>query len=192
MSFQLGSVNRQFNTESETYVQSFNLTHDGDPLFHKKFDGSDNSEVLLGDDSFVIKNHFFVTGEQVKYQADTDLSGSPIGIQHGLNGVGAATTLPQDVFVIKVSENNFRVAATKALAKAGSPIGLTTVGAGVTHTFTSIDKNSKCVIAIDDIIQSPVYKRNGATTTLVSIANREANVADASFIKQYDLLQMWS
>ena len=190
MSFQLGSVNRQFNTESETFVQSFNLTHDGDPLFHKKFDGSDNSEVLLGDDSFVIKNHFFVTGEQVKYQADTDLSGSPIGIQHGLNGVGAATTLPQDVFVIKVSENNFRVAATKALAKAGSPIGLTTVGAGVTHTFTSIDKNSKCVIAIDDIIQSPVYKRNGATTTLVSIANREANVADASFMKQYDLLQI--
>ena len=59
MSFQLGSVNRQFNTESETFVQSFNLTHDGDPLFHKKFDGSDNSEVLLGDDSFVIKNHFF-------------------------------------------------------------------------------------------------------------------------------------
>ena len=57
MSFQLGSVNRQFNTESETFVQSFNLTHDGDPLFHKKFDGSDNSEVLLGDDSFVIKIH---------------------------------------------------------------------------------------------------------------------------------------
>ena len=190
MSFQLGSVNRQFNTESETFVQSFNLTHDGDPLFHKKFDGSDNSKVLLGDDSFVIKNHFFVTGEQVKYQADTDLSGRPVGIQHGLNGVGAATTLPQDVFVIKVSENNFKVAATKALAKAGSPIGLTTVGAGVTHTFTSIDKNSKCVISIDDIIQSPVYKRNGATTTLVSIANREANVTDASFMKQYDLLQI--
>ena len=190
MSFQLGSVNRQFNTESETFVQSFNLTHDGDPLFHKKFDGSDNSKVLLGDDSFVIKNHFFITGEQVKYQADTDLSGRPVGIQHGLNGVGAATTLPQDVFVIKVSENNFKVAATKALAKAGSPIGLTTVGAGVTHTFTSIDKNSKCVIAIDDIIQSPVYKRNGATTTLVSIANREANVTDASFMKQYDLLQI--
>ena len=190
MSFQLGSVNRQFNTESETFVQSFNLTHDGDPLFHKKFDGSDNAQVLLGDDSFVIKNHFFVTGEQVKYQADTDLSGRPVGIQHGLNGVGAATTLPQDVFVIKVSENNFKVAATKALAKAGSPIGLTTVGAGVTHTFTSIDKNSKCVIAIDDIIQSPVYKRNGATTTLVNIANREANVTDASFMKQYDLLQI--
>ena len=64
MSFQLGSVNRQFNTESETFVQSFNLTHKGDPLFHKKFDGSDNAQVLLGDDSFVIKNHFFVTGEK--------------------------------------------------------------------------------------------------------------------------------
>ena len=47
MSFQLGSVNRQFNTESETFVQSFNLTHDGDPLFHKKFDGSDNAQVLF-------------------------------------------------------------------------------------------------------------------------------------------------
>ena len=49
MSFQLGSVNRQFNTESETFVQSFNLTHEGVPLFHKTFDGSSSADVLLGD-----------------------------------------------------------------------------------------------------------------------------------------------
>ena len=190
MSFQLGSVNRQFNTESETFVQSFNLTHEGVPLFHKTFDGSSSADVLLGDDSFIVNNHYFVTGESVKYQADTGINGRPIGIQHGLNGVGAATTMPQDVFVIKVTENKFRIAKTKALAMAGSPIGLTTVGAGVTHTFTSTNKNTKCIVAIDDIIQSPVYKRSGATTTLVSIANREANVTDASFMKQYDLLQI--
>jgi len=190
MSFKLGSVNRQFNTESETFVQSFNLTHNGDPLFHKKFDGSNNSDVLLGDDSFIINNHFFITGEKVKYQADTTINGRPIGIQHGLNGVGAATTLPQELFIIKVSEEKFRVAATKALAKSGSAIGLTTVGAGITHTFTSVDQNTKCIVAIDDIIQSPVYKRNGATTTLVNIANREANVSDSSFMKQYDILQI--
>ena len=190
MSFQLGSVNRQFNTESETFVQSFNLTHEGVPLFHKTLDGSSTADVLLGDNSFIVNNHYFVTGESVKYQADTGINGRPIGIQHGLNGVGAATTMPQDVFVIKVTENKFRIAKTKALAMAGSPIGLTTVGAGVTHTFTSTNKNTKCIVAIDDIIQSPVYKRSGATTTLVSIANREANVVDASFMKQYDLLQI--
>ena len=110
MSFQLGSVNRQFNTESETFVQSFNLTHEGVPLFHKTFDGSSSADVLLGDDSFIVNNHYFVTGESVKYQADTGINGRPIGIQHGLNVVGAATTMPQDVFVIKVTENKFRIA----------------------------------------------------------------------------------
>lgn len=58
MGFELGSVNKQYNSATETFRYSFNLTHEGDPIFHKTFDGSDSSEVLLGADTFVINNHF--------------------------------------------------------------------------------------------------------------------------------------
>ena len=58
MSFQLASVNRQFNTESESFQRSFNLTHKGDPIFSHEFDGGSSTNVLIGADTFVIKNHF--------------------------------------------------------------------------------------------------------------------------------------
>ena len=111
MGFSLASVNRQFNSETETFQQSFALTHERNPLFHKEFDGSDTSVVLLGDDSIVIKNHYFVTGEPVTYSDN----GSPINIQNGVSGVGAATTMPKTVYVIKVDENKIRLAGTLSL-----------------------------------------------------------------------------
>ena len=58
MTFQLASVNKQFNRQSESFQRSFNLTHQGDPIFSQEFDGSSSTKVLLGADTFVIKNHF--------------------------------------------------------------------------------------------------------------------------------------
>ena len=94
MSFTLSSVNKQFNTETESFQQTFNLTHNGDSIFTKRFDGSSTSVVITSSDTIVIPNHFYVTGEELVYDA-TD--GGAIGIQHGLNGVGAATTMPLSV-----------------------------------------------------------------------------------------------
>ena len=59
MSFQLGSLNKQFNTETESFQRSFNLTHKGDPIFSHEFDGASSTNVLLGSNTFVIKNHFW-------------------------------------------------------------------------------------------------------------------------------------
>ena len=108
--FKIGSVNKKFNKETETFRYSFHLTHKGDPIFLKSFNGADPDKVLVGSDTIVLKNHFYVTGEELEYFADT----TAIGIQHGAAGVGAATTLPQTVYAIKVDENKIKLAATPA------------------------------------------------------------------------------
>ena len=184
--FKIGSVNKKFNKETETFRYSFHLTHKGDPIFLKSFDGADPEKVLLGSDSIVLKNHFFTTGEELEYFAD----GSSIGIDHTSSGVGAATTLPTKVYAIKVDENKIKLAATPALAAAGTHIGLTTVGVGASHAFIATKQNSKVIVALDNIIQSPLYEKVGAATTTVSILNRVVSLYDASIFKPYDLIKI--
>tara|TARA_R100001463_G_scaffold29565_4_gene67181 strand:+ start:6528 stop:10223 length:3696 start_codon:yes stop_codon:yes gene_type:complete len=187
--FQLSSLNKIFNSEGESFLKKFKLTHKGDPIFAHKFTGSDSNVLLLGSNQITIKNHFYVTGEKIEYR---DVAGNgQIGIQHGVNGVGAATTLPSDVYVIKVDEDHFKVAATKALALSNSPIGLTTVGSGTTHTFSAIKENSKAIISLDNVIQSPLYNRVGGGTTLAAtIPNREVLFWDAQGYSQNDLIKI--
>ena len=188
MSFQLASVNKQFNTQSESFQRSFNLTHQGDPIFSHEFDASSSTNVLLGSDTLVIKNHFYVTGEELTY--DTG-GGTGIGIDHTSSGIGADTLLPSSVFVIKVSEDKFKLASTKAFALSNDPIGLTTVGVGSTHRFTAQKPDTKCIISIDNVIQSPLISITGtATTTENTMVNREVRFADVRGFKQYDMIQI--
>ena len=184
--FKIGSVNKKFNKETETFRYSFHLTHKGDPIFLKSFDGADPDKVLTGSNTIVLKNHFFTTGEELEYFAD----GSSIGIDHTSSGVGAATTLPTKVYAIKVDENKIKLAATPALATAGTNIGLTTVGVGASHSFTSRKQNSRVILALDNIIQSPLYDKVGTATTTVSILNRVVSLHDASMFKSFDLIKI--
>ena len=162
MTFKLASVNKQFGKATETFQQSFNLTHRGIPVFAKTFDASDSAVVDVSDDQFVMNNHYFRTGEPIDYDAT---NGTAVGIQHGVNGVGAATTLPIQLYAIEVTEDKFQVAISAANAANNLPIGLTTVGIGTTHRFLSEKQNTKCLIVIDNVIQSPVY--NIPTTVLL-------------------------
>ena len=185
MGFQLGSINRQYNSLTETFRYSFNLTHKGDPIFHKEFDGSSTSEVLLGADTFVIQNHFYVTGEPLHYEAGG--GGTAIGIDPT---IGIGNTLPERVFAIKIDENKIKVAQTEADAHSGLPINIITVGAGTTHSFTAEKQNSKCIIALDNMIQSPLYERPGYNTVLTGVNNRIITVENAQLFKNYDLIKI--
>ena len=187
MSFQLASVNKQFNTESESFQRSFRLTHKTYPIFSHEFDGSSSTNVLLGADTFVIKNHFYVTGEELTYDTQGNTA---IGIDHTSSGIGAETSLPSSVFVIKVDEDRFKLAATKPFAIANDPIGLTTVGVGTTHRFTAQKLNTKCIVSIDNVIQSPIINTGTATTTENTMLNREVRFADIRGFGQYDLVQI--
>ena len=188
MTFQLASVNKQFNTASESFQTSFRLTHKQDLLFSHEFDSADSSAVLVGKDAINIKNHFFTTGEELTYEA---FDGRPIGIDHNSSGIGAATTLPSPVFCIKLSENRFKLAATRDLAIANDPIGLTTVGVGTTQSFTSQNPDTRCIVTIDNVIQSPLLENTDISTPLKStMFNREARFTDVNKFKNYDLIKM--
>ena len=186
--FKLASVNKQFGKSTETFQQSFNLTHRGVPVFAKTFDASDSAVVDVSEDQFVMNNHYFRTGEPIVYDAT---NGTAVGIQHGVNGVGAATTLPIQLYAIEVTEDKFQVAVSAANAANNLPIGLTTVGIGTTHKFVSEKQNSKCLIVIDNVIQSPVYDRPGTVTTCDNnIIGTKILFNDPGNFSRYDLIRV--
>ena len=186
--FKLASVNKQFGKATETFQQSFNLTHRGVPVFAKTFDASDSAVVDVSEDQFVMNNHYFRTGEPIVYDAT---NGTAVGIQHGVNGVGAATTLPIQLYAIEVTEDKFQVAISAANAANNLPIGLTTVGIGTTHRFLSEKQNTKCLIAIDNVIQSPIYNIPTTVTTCQNnIIGTKIVFADAGNFSRYDLIKV--
>lgn len=63
--------------------------------------------------------------------------------------------LPEELYVQKVSDNGFRVTGLSTTEQ----LEITTYGIG-THSFTFDNPNSSGIILIDNIIQSPLYKRD--------------------------------
>ena len=139
---------------------SFPLRHKGDPIFYKKFDATNASIVNLTTDTIYIQNHFFKTGEPLKYKFDT---GSAIGISSSSPGAGGTvTSLPswetsnQAVYPVVVDKDRFRVALASSLALSNDYVNITSLGIGTQHSFEAFKQNSKCLFTVDNIIQSPV------------------------------------
>jgi len=152
--------------------RDFNLTHGGIPIFQRYFDGSDSSTVSIESNTIKIQNHFFVTGERITYSPGNPGETSvAIGIGSTDFGVGIGTTdkLPSSIYVVKVDENNIKLArsAEDALKFVPNTLNITSVGIGTNHTFTSTKQNAKSIISIDNVIQSPVVSTS-LTTHLVS------------------------
>ena len=143
------SIKRQFALES-----------DGNPIFKKPYDGSSTNVIDLTNNTITLPNHFFTTGQKVKYSPG---AGTSIGVQ---TATGSAFTMPSEVFIIKKGEDKVQVALTAAdaLKQIAVPMSLTAVGVGTTHTFTAIDANQKVLVAIDNAIQSPIAGTSVTTT----------------------------
>jgi hypothetical protein len=152
--------NVYYGTERDI-KRSFELKHQGNPIFQRYFDASNSSIVSIASSTIRIQNHFFVTGEKVDYSAGIPTATSvPIGIAATDFGVGIGTTdkLPSPVYIIKVDENNIKLArnASDALDAIPKALNITSVGIGTNHLFTSLKQNAKALISIDNVIQSPV------------------------------------
>jgi hypothetical protein len=152
--------------------RAFNLTHGGIPVFQKYFNGSDPSIVSIASSTIRIQNHFFVTGEKITYSPGNPAATSvAIGIGSTDFGVGIGTTdkLPSSIYVIKVDENNIKLArsAEDALKLVPNALNITSVGIGTNHVFTSVKQNTKALISIDNVIQSPIVS-TALTTHLLS------------------------
>ena len=140
--------------------RSFNLTHQQSPIFEKSFDGSSVGIVSVASNTIELPNHFFVSGEKIKYVhagAGTTQAVS-IASTDGFVGVGTTNKLPSDLFVIKIDDNKIKIADTaqKALLSVPESVDLTSVGIGTSHRFVSTNANAKALLCLDNIIQSPV------------------------------------
>jgi hypothetical protein len=160
---------------------SFNLNDQGIPIFSKTFNPSDSTVIDLYTGKFNISNHLFSTGEELIYSSNSSTS---MGIGSTLNNVGVVTNiLPPTLYAIKIDKDSFKVATRKEYALSNPAIGVTftSVGIGETHEFEMVNKNNKCIISIDNIVQSPIayslltYTVNnggaiGSATTIIGLS----------------------
>ena len=179
--------------------RSFGLTHKGDPIFQKAFDGSSTNEVDLIENTILAPNHFFVDGERLIYSYDIN-SASPLEIQStNIPGFGVTSFLPRgaELFCVAFNPQKLQLATTAENALAADPevIDIVNVGAGVSgdfHTLTAVKQNTKCVIAIDNMIQSPISptKITSGLSTEVGLADEVIRVTGITSIYSADLIKI--
>lgn len=166
----LGSSNSSFipNTFGKN---SFKLKHNESPIFYKTFDASDSLVVDLQNDVIVVNNHYFKTGEPIRYR--TSLGGTKIGITTTSPGNTIGTSfLPDVVYPIVVDSNKIRVSLASSLASQNQFANLTSIGIGTIHSFEVDKQNTKCLITIDNIIQSPVSVASTVGITSIQSSNK--------------------
>lgn len=153
-----GSIDDE-NGSSIVGVTSFRLTTSEtgniSPLFVKSFDSSSSDVVLLDSDKIFIPDHNFSTGEELDYVS----TGTKISIASTDRVIGGISTtlLPDVLFVINVDVNNIRLCGLSSDTTSNRYFDLTSLGSG-THTLKSKNQNTRCLITIDGIIQTPLYK----------------------------------
>jgi hypothetical protein len=168
-------INSEIQTDNATYEgterdvkRSFNLTHKNDQIFERYFEGDNSNIVSIASSAISIQNHFFVSGELIKYDNGGNESDQSIGIgTTSFVGIGSTDKLPNEVFVVKLDQNTIQLArsAEDALKITPKTLNINSVGIGSVHRFVSTNQNSKVLVAIDNIIQSPVVS-TAVTSTL--------------------------
>ena len=174
----LGRINRT----------NFKLISNNTPIFSKKF--NPNSAALVANTGlFTIENHFFVTGEELIYTPNSTIVGvgTSAMVTHG-------GELPSTVYAIKLTENTFKVAITTAAAAAGIGTTFTSLGEGNAHRFTMKERNSKCIITVDDLVQHPLtftkttHTLSGNVGGSLGISTNIVSLSGISTINPKDIL----
>ena len=191
-----GYINAQsgnyFGTKSGLKTK-FNLTHKGDQIFQRMFDGSSNVAVSTDTNSISLPNHFFQSGEAVKYTFDGSSTRIQIVSTDFGGSVGSTTLLPTDLFVIKVDDAKIGFATNAKDAQALNPtfVQFDSVGTGNSHFITAQNQNSKGIITIDNMVQAPVSK-TGITATLTQNITFDTNFTTSGIttIKANDIIKI--
>lgn len=171
--FTNGTIETGYGTYTGTdrdIKREFELTHKNDTIFIKSFEGNNTSIVDLDSNTVTIPNHFYVTGEQIEYICPGIGITQSIGIaQTAFPVTGVTTTLLPEtgLFAIKINDNTIKLArsAEDALKSIPKALNFTSVGVGVGHSFVATNQNPKVLVAIDNLIQSPIVS-TAITTTL--------------------------
>ncbi len=147
--------------------REFSLNHKQLPIFQRNFVGNSSSIVNTTNNLIKIPGHFFVTGEELTYNYTGAGTTQAIGIvTTSIVGVGTTDKLPKSVYAVKIDESNIQLAssAENALKTIPDVLTISSVGIGTSHSFTSKKQNSKVLISIDNVIQSPITETSVTTT----------------------------
>ena len=169
--------------------RSFELTYNQNPIFQKEFDATSSNSINILDDIIKIPNHYFVTGEKVSYSYLNSLTSTEdaIGIATTtISGVGSTDKLPNTLYIVKINESEVKVAASssEALYTIPNTLDITSLGIGTGHLFTSKKQNTKCLLSIDNIIQSPIVSL-ATTTKLLDSVSRSTNIIDVANVNNF-------
>lgn len=180
-------------------LTSFRLNNNNKRLLSKSFTAQ--TACSVGSSIAFIPDHGFSSGEELIYNPGA--GGTRIAIQSTNRVIGGATTnlMPERVFVYKIDVNRIKLVGLKTDANAtgnfftfrdlGGGLG---VGAGTTHTlYPPYDyANSRAIVTIDNIIQSPIYKANVNTSlsTSVSIGSTIVSLTGITSITQGNILRI--
>jgi len=151
------------------YRYSFALKHNTDSIFSKKIEpvgvATTSSNITFFKESGEADDHFFVTGEELKYSyagiSTERISITPISVA----GIGNTDKLPDTVFAIKDTENTIRLAKSKSDALSGIALTITDVYLSndpieERQSLDAIEPNKRTIIQIDNIIQQPLTWTN--------------------------------
>ena len=169
----------------------FELTHNGVPIFAKTFSPSDASIVNPVTGVFTIPDHFFNTGEKLKYTPKSTFTGVTADAMETSAGVDLTT----NVFAIRLTKDTFKLALTKSNANSGTGVTFTSLGAGNKHQLEMTKKLEKSIVVVDGLIQSPIaftpinttLTNNGGS---ISASDAIFSIAGISSIAQGDILEI--
>ena len=136
---------------------NFQLTKNNIPIFAKKFNPATSVGIVSHTTGlFTIKDHFFRTGEELVYTPRSTFVGIGSTAMQYKESAGAPHVLPSSVFAIRSNSDSFYIATTRALANAGTAITFTSPGEGNAHELAMSKSNTKAVMTVDNMIQSPL------------------------------------
>jgi hypothetical protein len=178
--------------------KSFELYHKEQPLFQKNINATQESELDIDNNIISTPGHYFVTGEELDYSyrfSDVGLTDNAISIASTtVPGIGLTDKLPTTVYAVKVDELSIQVAASASDALAFNPKIFEFASLGITtdHRFTSKKQNTRTLISLDNIVQSPVV--SSGTTAILAIDSTPFNAIlefeDVDGFQGGDLIQI--
>ena len=179
----------QYTGTQKDIKRSFQLTHKNENIFTRSFDADSASIVNIDANTITIPNHFYVSGEELKYVSAGIGSTQALGIAITTFTKTGFTTnlLPESgIFAIKVDDEKIKLARSASDALKSTPISLdiTSVGIGTSHRFIATNKNPKVLITIDNLIQSPIVS-TALTTTLANLVVTTDNILSVTGVTSF-------
>lgn len=158
-------------------VNSFLLTYNDLLIFERPIESQRDTVVRIPSNTIRIVDHFYSSGEEIEYQYSLENGDVPIGIEPTIISGVSTSYLPNKLFVVKVSNIDIRLAATAedALSDPPNVLRINSFGVGQ-HKFLSKNQNKKCLIALDNVAQSPII-----STGLTSILDQNIGSAENTF-----------